>query len=50
MSTVHRQEYLYTLYTQYVSVILVLLVSASVTTLADTNRTRMTNTYCVFTV
>jgi len=29
---------------------LVLLESASVTTLADSNRTNMTNTYCVYTV
>jgi hypothetical protein len=61
MSTVHHQEYLNTVYTQYVFVILVLLVSASVvrmepihhsilTMLSDTNRTRMTNTYCVYTV
>jgi len=53
MCTVHHQEYLDTVYTQQVFVILVLLVSASVvilTTLADTNRTRMTNTYCLYTV
>jgi len=53
MSTVHRQEYLNTVYTQKVFVILVLLAYASVvrmTTLADANRTRMTNTYCVYTV
>jgi len=53
MSTVHHQEYLNTVYTQYVFVILVLLASASVAilnTLADANRTRITNTYCVYTV
>jgi len=53
MSTVHHQEYLNTVYTQYVFVILVLLASARVfrmATLADANRTRMTNTYCVYTV
>jgi hypothetical protein len=57
MSTVHHQEYLNTVYTQHVFVILVLLASASVvrmelilTSLADAYRTRMTNTYCVYTV
>ena len=53
MSIAHHQEYLDTVYTQQVFVILVLLVSASVvilTTLADTNRTRMANTCCVYTV
>ena len=59
MSTVHHQEYLNTVYTQQVFVILVMLTSASVvgmelssilTALADNNRTRMTNTYCVYTV
>jgi len=41
-----------TLYMQQVFVMLVLLVSASMvlTTLADANRTSMTNTYCVYTV
>ena len=46
MSTVHHQEYLNTVNTQQVFVILVLLVSASevrMTTLADA-------TYCVYTV
>jgi len=41
MSTVHHQEYLNTVYTQYVFVILV-----HWRLLADTNRTNMTNTYC----
>jgi len=59
MSTVHHQEYLNTVYTQYLFVILVLFASASVvrmeltsilTTLANAIRTRMTNTYCVYTV
>jgi len=47
MSTVHHQEYLDTVCTQLVFVMLVLLVSASVvrTTLA-VNITSMTNTYC----
>jgi len=43
-STVHHQEYLNSVNMQYVFVILVLLASA------DTNRTRMTNMYCVYTV
>jgi hypothetical protein len=51
MSTVHHQEYLNTVYIQY---LLVLLATASVvrmTTLADaTNRTSMTDTYCVYSV
>jgi len=50
MSTVHHQEYLDTVYAQQVVVMLGLLVSTSVvilTTLVDTNRTSMTNTYCV---
>ena len=34
------------LYTQYVFVMLVLLASARVVTLADANRTSVTNTYC----
>jgi len=53
MSTVHHQEYVNTAYTQKVFVTLVLLASASeviLTTLADANRTRMTNTYCVYSV
>ena len=53
MSTVHHQEYLDAVYTQHVFVILVLLVSARVvilTTLADTNRNRVTNAYCVYTL
>jgi len=44
MSTVHHQGYLNTVYIQQVFVTLVLLVSA------DANRTRMTNTYYVYTV
>jgi len=46
MSTAHHQEYLNTVYTQYecVFVMLVLLTSA------DAIKTRMTNTYCVYTV
>jgi hypothetical protein len=51
MSTVHHQEYLDTVYTQKLFVSLVLLVSASelriLTRLAGTNRTRMTNSFCV---
>ena len=43
MSTVHHQEYLNTVYTQRVFVVLVLLASDSVV------RTRTTNTYCVYT-
>ena len=54
MSTVRNQEYLNTVFTQNVFVMLVLLASARVvsmlTTLADANRTGMTNTYCVYTV
>jgi len=53
MFIAHHQEYLNTVHTQYVFVILILLASASVVrmnTLADANRTRMTNTYCVCTV
>ena len=55
MSTVHHQEYLDNVYTQWVFVMLVLLASASMvrmelTTLADTNRTRMTNTYYLYTL
>jgi len=62
MSSVHHQEYLDTVYMQTVFVILVLLVSARVvrmeldqlcsilTTLADINRNRMTNTCCVYSV
>jgi len=52
MSIVHHQEYLNTVFTQKVSVILVLLASASVVRmeLAEVHRTRMTNTYCVYTV
>ena len=40
MSTVHHQEYLDTVHTQYVFVVLVLLMSASavLTRLADTNK------------
>ena len=49
MSTVHHQEYLNTVYTQQVFVMLVLLASA-VTTLADAYRTSMTNTYCMYSV
>ena len=45
MSTVHHQEYLNTVYTQWVFVILVLLASASMVL-----TTRMTNTYCMYTV
>jgi len=52
MSNVHHLGYLNTVYMQQVFVILVLLASASMvlTMLADANRTRMTNTYCVYTV
>jgi hypothetical protein len=49
----YHQEYLNTVYTQSVFVMLLLLASASVvgmTTLADANRTSMTNTDCVYTV
>ena len=49
MSTVHHQEYVNTVYTQQLFIMLVLLGSASVvrmelTTLADANRPSMTNT------
>jgi len=53
ISIFHHQEYLNTVYTQYVFVMQVLLASASVvrmTTLMTANRTCMTNTYCVYTV
>ena len=49
MFNVHHQEYPDTIM-QQVFVILVLLVSASVMTPADANRTSMTNTYCVYAV
>jgi hypothetical protein len=51
----HHEEYLNTVYRQYVFVMLILLASASVvkmelTTLADANRISVTNTYCLYTV
>ena len=42
MSTVHYQQYLSTVYTQYVFVIVVLLAVSQQTA----NRTSVTNTYC----
>jgi len=53
MSTVHHKEYLNTVHTQQVFVMLVLLASASVfrmTMLTDAKRTSITKTYCVYTV
>ena len=49
MPTVQHREYLNTVYTQFVFVMLILLASASkirMTTPAEANRTSMTNTYC----
>jgi len=56
-STVHHQEYLNTVYTaigichaSYVGVCWRGQYPDHMTTLADANRTSMTNTYCVYTV
>jgi hypothetical protein len=50
-TTAHHQEYLNIVYTQQVFVMLALMAPASevrvLTTLADANRTRKTNTYCL---